>query len=135
MKKCNSVIVLILLGGMAVLTGCKAKNPSRDEIPAIKNLLAKLETGARDRNPAAIDSLIIADAYPKGYTSEKLLSDIYPAGVGNFLTFGNREFYYSRENGVVNCRIKADSADTGRALEFDLIKTEGRWLVEKFELK
>ncbi|SYZ72912.1 hypothetical protein TRIP_C21027 [Candidatus Zixiibacteriota bacterium] len=135
MKYYRFISVFLLATGLIILIGCRAKNPSRDEIPVIKNLLAKLEAGVRDRNPAAIDSLIIADAYSKGYSSEKLLSDVYPDGVGTFLTFAEREFYYSDNNGVVNCRIKADPADTGRAIEFDLVKTGGRWLIEKFELK
>jgi hypothetical protein len=135
MKRILFVFVLIASSGIAISIGCRAKNPSRDEIPVIKDLLAKLESNVRDRNVAAIDSLIVADAYPEGYTADKLLADVYPPGIGSFLTFGNREFYYSRDNGVVNCRIKEDSADTGRVIEFDLVKRGGRWLVEKFELK
>ena len=124
-------ISLILLA----IAGCSEKGPSRDEIPIIKSLLGQLETATKEHNAARIDSLIIADAFQDGYNSIKFLSQVYPGDSSDFYTLGSREFYYTKDHGVVNCRIMANSADTGRAMEIDLVKKGDRWLIEKFTLK
>ena len=46
---------------LTILLACAEKEPSRDEIPHIKNVLARFESAAREKNATAIDSLIIAE--------------------------------------------------------------------------
>jgi hypothetical protein len=116
--------------------GCAEKEPSRDEIPAIKNVLARFENSIKEKNPAAIDSLIIADSDNEGYNSMKALTDVYSDSLnGSFLTFGKREFFYTKDKAVVNCFILADSTDNGRPFEITLVKKSKQWYIKRFDLK
>ena len=126
----------IILGGILIIISCAEKNPPRDEIPLIKNLLGQFEQAVKEKNSAGIDSLIIAEAYELGYHSTKILSDIYPdIDTGSFLKFGGREFFYTKDIGVVNCLIVSDTADTGRPVEITLVKKYDQWYLKRFDLK
>jgi len=131
--KGNFLIGIVLL---ILAVSCSHKNPPRDEIPKIKNILAKLEQTIKEKNAAAIDSLIIADSYSKGYSSQTIISRVYPSPEDtNFFSFGKREFFYTENKAVVNCSILRNSADSGRPAEITLTKIADRWLIEKFDLK
>lgn len=115
---------------------CAEENPPRDEIPAIKDLLARFEEAVREHNPILMDSLIMAEAYDSGYNSPRILSEIYSDSTnGSSYTFGRRSFSYTKDKAVVNCFIKADSADSGRPVEIILVKSGDQWLVKRFDFK
>ena len=115
--------------------GCAEKEPSRDEIPLIKNTLARFEKAVKDKNAAAIDSLIIVDDN-EGYNSSKVMKDVYSVSSDDsILAFGKREFFYTQDKAVVNCFIMADSADSGRPFEITLVKKAKRWYIKRFDLK
>lgn len=121
---------------VVLAVSCSQKNPPRDEIPRIKDILAKLEQATKEKNAAAIDSLIMADSYVKGYSSQTVLSKVYPSPKDTgFYSFGKREFFYTENKAVVNCSILRNSADSGRPAEITLNKISDRWLIEKFDLK
>lgn len=123
----------IIASGLLLIISCAEKNPPRDEIRMIKNLLAKFEQAVREKNPAGIDSLIIAEAYDEGYHSTKILEDIY--GTGEFLKFGSREFSYTKDIGFVKCFIVSDTLSEGRPVEIIVIKKYDQWFLKQFDLK
>lgn len=132
----------IIITGLFLLISCAEKNPPRDEIPLIKNLLAKFEQAVREKNAAGIDSLIIAEAYEQGYHSTKILADIYGTGdtgpdidTGSFLKFGGREFSYTKEISFVKCLIVSDTLGEGRPVEITLVKKYDQWYLKQFDLK
>ncbi len=126
------IIAIILIP----LFYCGEESPSRDEIPLIRELLGKFEAAVRDRNVAAMDSLIAVDAVELGYSSEKILSDIYSVSDSNtFYKFGSREFFYTRKKGSVHCMILSDSTDSGHPAEITVIKKGEDWFVKRFDLK
>ena len=126
----------IVMAGILIIISCAEKNPPRDEIPLIKNLLGQFEQAVKEKRSAGIDSLIIAEAYELGYHSTKILSDIYSdIDTGSFLKFGGREFFYTKDIGVVNCFIVSDTADTGRPVEITLVKKYDQWYLKRFDLK
>jgi len=128
--------IIIGLSLMTLIISCAQKNPPRDEIPKIKDLLAKLEQGIEGKNAAVIDSLIIADSYSKGYSAQTILAKVYPsAGDTLPVSFGKRDFLYTENKAIVNCSLIADSAGPGRPAEITLTRVGDRWLVEKFDLK
>jgi hypothetical protein len=133
-KTILEIPALLLMAFLLLTLACTRKNPPRDEIPVIKNVLAKLDRAVKDQNAAAIDSLIIAEAFDKGYSSTKILDDVYDGG-RSFYTFGRREFFYTKDRAVVNCFIMADSVDAGRPTEITLVKAGDRWLIKRFDLK
>lgn len=115
---------------------CGEENPSRDEIPVIRELLGKFEAGVRDRNVAVLDSLIAVEALELGYTSEKILSDIYSVSDSNtFYKFGSREFFYTKNKGAVHCTVLPDSTDPGEPAEITVVKKGEDWLIKRFDLK
>ncbi|HHI02495.1 MAG: hypothetical protein DRP51_03015 [Candidatus Zixiibacteriota bacterium] len=125
-----------VITGIFLIISCAEKNPPRDEIPLIKNLLGRFEQAVRDKNRAGIDSLIVAEAYDLGYHSTKILSDIYrDLDTGSFLKFGGREFSYTRDKGVVSCFIVSDTADTGCPVEITVVKKYDKWYLKRFDLK
>lgn len=136
MKK-NFLMVLTAGLTLALLasSGCVKKNPPRDEIPIIKDFLARLEISVKAKNAAAIDSLIIADALEQGYSSTRILDEVYREPDTSFYTFGQREFFYTKDRAVVTCKIMAVENCIGRPLEMTLIKVGDRWLLKKFDLK
>ena len=117
-----------------IVVGCAEKAPPRDEIPIIKNFLAKFEQAVKDYNAAGIDSMIIAEAYEDGYSSTRILEDVYQGGDA-FYTFGNRNFDYTKDKAVVQFNILADSTDTGRPVEVTLVKKHKQWYLKRFDLK
>lgn len=123
----------IIASGLLLIISCAEKNPPRDEIRMIKNLLAKFEQAVREKNPAGIDSLIIAEAYDEGYHSTKILEDIY--GTSEFLKFGSREFSYTKDIGFVKCFIVSDTLSEGRPVEIIVIKKYDQWFLKQFDLK
>ncbi len=124
-------VILLILS-----ISCAEKNPPRDEIPRIKDVMAKLELAIKAENAAAIDSLIIADSYAKGYSSSSILSIVYSSpGETKFYSFGKREFFYTKDKAIVDCSILADSTSQGRPLEITLTKAGDGWLIERFDLK
>jgi len=130
----------IIFGGVIIsaimLLSCARKNPPRDEIPILKDVLAKFEQAVKAQSAAQIDSLMIAEALELGYNSGRILSEIYPdTGQGTFYTFGKRNFFYTKDKAVVNCLIMADSLDIGRPVEITLVKTGKSWLIKRFDLK
>jgi hypothetical protein len=135
---CRKVIyypfLFILL--LSVLSCSSKKNPPRDEIPVIKDLLADLEMAIKDKNPEVIDSLMADNAAELGYNSEQILSAVYSdTGENQSYSFGKRDFFYVKDKARVNCFIIADSTDPGRELEITLIKKDNRWKIKRFDLK
>ena len=87
MSRLSKLFIISAL--LLLIVSCVEKNPPRDEIPLIKNLLGQFEKAVREHNPAGIDSLIIAEAYDEGYHSTKILSDIYGSNnTEDFIKFG-----------------------------------------------
>lgn len=134
MSSSRRTIVLIAISMLLIALGCEEKAPPRDEIPIIKNFLAKFEQAVKDYNAALIDSMTIAEAYDEGYNSTKILGDIYQ-GRDAFYTFGNRNFDYTKNKAIVQFNILADSTDGGRPAEMTLVKIHKQWYLKRFDLK
>ena len=119
-----------------ILSCERKKNPPRDEIPIIKNLLGQFERAVKDKNAARIDSIMIAESLELGYSSRSILAAVYTDPINStFHTFGNRSFAYTKDKASVTCFIMADSADPGRPVEITLVKTGHLWLIKRFDLK
>ncbi len=128
--------IICLFPLMLLLFSCSRKNPPRDEIPVIKDLLGRFERAVKEKNAAGIDSLMSAGSLELGYSSRRILSEIYPDSVkSTFYTFGKRSFAYTKDIASVDCFIMADSTDSGRPVEITLVKSHDMWLIKRFDLK
>ncbi|UCD95418.1 MAG: hypothetical protein JSU69_05045 [Candidatus Zixiibacteriota bacterium] len=128
------ILSAVVLAVLAVT--CSEKNPPRDEIPRVKDTMARLEEAIKSKNPNGIDSLMSSGARRLGYSPEQIMTDVCADTVsGSFYTFGKREFFYTKDKAMVRFRIMIDSSDTGRPAEITLVKDRNQWLVKRFDLR
>ncbi len=132
MKKYAYSMVGLTLTVMFI--ACSGKNPPRDEIPVIKDTLAEFQEALYDKNPVKIDSLLSSDAAQNNLDANGIISAIYGGG-DSFYSFGQREFFYTRDRAVVKCTVMATQDDKGRPLEITLGKEKDRWLIRSLEFK
>ena len=135
MPKTVFSVLMAAVVTLALFAACEDSNPPRDEIPAIKKMMADLTQAVKSRDVRAVDSLLSGDASSLGYTADGILTAVFPDDDSRFHAFGRWDFFYTEKKGVVNCAIMADSADTGRGLEITIEKQDNRWLVRRFDLK
>lgn len=130
------VFPIILFIFIFVISSCEKKYPSVNEVPKIKDLIGKLQREVKAKNAAAIDSLIIAEAYDEGYSSSSILNEIYTVDHPRFFAFANKEIVYKADKGEVTFNIVADSTDReGRSAGMTIVKIEDAWYIKRFELK
>jgi len=137
MKSRLFAVVTIILTASILFVACEKNYPSRDELPKIKDLIGKLQREVEAKNAAGIDSLIVAEAYDKGYSSASILKDVYPDSESlSFYAFAHKEITYEHNKGEVTFDIVADSSDTaGRPAEMTVVKIDDDWYIKRFELK
>jgi hypothetical protein len=117
-----------------LLASCGKENPSRDEIPAIKDVLAAFQEAIYDKNPVRVDSLMAVEALDKNLDGNAIIAAVY--GIGeDFYSFGQREFFYTDNRAVVKCVVMATQDDAGRPVEITLGKKGDRWLIRNLEFK
>ncbi|MFZ5980840.1 MAG: hypothetical protein ACOYVF_09445 [Candidatus Zixiibacteriota bacterium] len=129
-------IILISLGlwGLFFLVGCDDKAPSRDHIPVIKQAFSKLETAVKDRNRAALDSLMSVRMLENDQNSDSLLSFIFgPDGSFAFERFGDYEIFYTNEKARIDCFLMDSTGNRGRPAVFTMILDGEQWLLKRFE--
>jgi len=80
MKTTNILLILSLL---LSLISCSKKTPSRDHIPNIKERVYLLQEAIKERNRAAVDSLLSTDILDAGQSSDSLISFCFGEG-GDF---------------------------------------------------
>ena len=127
------IIIFLLVGSFVSCS--RKKNPPRDEISVIKDVLAKLEKAIENRNSIMIDSLLAPDAVRLGYSSQQILSSVYPDSSDGPSSFGKRSFMYIKDKARIDCSLLQNGIDPGRPIEITLIKKRDRWWVERFDLK
>ena len=127
------IIILLLVGSFVSCS--RKKNPPRDEIPIIKDVLAKLENAIENRNSVMIDSLLAPDAARLGYSSRQILSSVYPDSSDSPCSFGKRSFMYIKNKARIDCTLLQNGIDHGRPIEITMIKKRDQWWVERFDLK
>jgi len=135
MKKYSLKYSVILFAVLLLVSGCVEKAPSRDEIPPIKTLIKDFESAVSERNMARMDSLMAVEAVKLGYSSLKILEDVYTIDSISFYKFGGLDISYLPKKGIAKFNIMADSADTGRPAEIMFIKSGKTWLIKRFDLK
>ncbi len=129
------LVTLILL--LASWSGCKEKTPSRDYIPEIKNQLFKLQQAVKQKNRAAIDSLLSVDMLDEKLTSDSLLQFVYNIperyDAFEFEQFGGANIIYSFDIAQIDCFIMDSTHLKDRPIVFKLILDDKVWLFREFK--
>ncbi|RKX22221.1 MAG: hypothetical protein DRP35_02475 [Candidatus Zixiibacteriota bacterium] len=129
------LVTLILL--LASWSGCKEKTPSRDYIPEIKNQLFKLQQAVKQKNRAAIDSLLSVEMLDEKLTSDSLLQFVYNIperyDAFEFEQFGGANIIYSFDIAQIDCFIMDSTHLKDRPIVFKLILDDKVWLFREFK--
>lgn len=132
--KLSSWIALVAVASI-VLAACEKKSPKRDQIPVLKNRLYELQTAVKDRNAAAIDSLLSVKIISKEQSSDSLLSLVYGPGRDfAFERFGNYNILYTTDKARIECYIMDSTSSTDRPLVLFLAGEDDLWLFTSFEV-
>lgn len=117
------------------LSGCfEEKTPSRDQIPIIKEKIARLQKGIQEHNLAAIDSLLSVDILKKHLSSDSLLKFVYgPSAEKSFESFGTPEIVYTDEFARVESYLNDSTSDSTRPVTFMFTYANDQWLLIDFK--
>lgn len=128
-------IVLLLTAVLFIVVGCdeEPSTPPRDQIPVLKEAVYNLQERVKERNRAAIDSLLSAKILDNKQSTDSLLSYVYgPHGDYAFTQFGRCEIFYTKDNAEARCYIMDTSRTSNRPIRFSFILQDSTWLLESF---
>ena len=129
---CAALAILLSIAG-----GCSEKAPSRDHIPALREVLYKVQVAVKDQNRAAIDSLLSIQTVATGHTSDSLLKFIYffHDRYFAFERFGNYDIAYTEDRARIDCYIMDSTGTANRPVTFTLAFEHDLWLLKQFEVR
>lgn len=127
-----SSAVACALFGLAVSCGEK-KLPARTEIPLIKAAVSKVEAAVRDRNQAALDSLMSVRMLDKQLTSDSLISFVWGhIPIQRFARFSDCDIRFTNTNAQCDCSITDDLGAANGGIHLIFSYEEKRWLLFEF---
>jgi len=128
-----SVTILILAALMVLLSGCSKETPSRDHIPLLKEVVFNLQESVRERNRAAIDSLLSPDILKHDQNSDSLLAFCFgPESSFAFERFGNCAISYTRNKAVAECFVMDSLSRSDRPVRLSFVYEHDLWLLSHF---
>jgi len=127
--------LLLIFGLLSVLISCSQKTPSRNHIPDIKERVFLLQEAIKDRNQAAIDSLLSTDILDNGQSSDSLISYCFgPDGDFGFERLGNCVIAYTNDNAEARCFVMDSTGAEDRPLRLMWKHQHDMWLLSRFEM-
>jgi hypothetical protein len=119
---------------MAGVFGCGGGTPSREQIPLLRQRLARLQEAIAQRNRAAIDSIMSVQALSLDLSSDSLLSYVYgPERDFAFEKLGDYEILYTKKKARIDCYIMDSTESTDRPLTLTFVHEHDQWLLKRFE--
>ena len=124
-----------MLAVFALAVGCgKERAPSRDYIPELQALLNELQIGVKDKNRAALDSLLSVKILAIKQGSDSLLKYVYgPEGRFEFQRFGDAAIYYTDDLARIDAYVMDSVSSLDRPITLTFVHEHGRWLLKRFE--
>lgn len=127
-------LIFTILLSVAVFYACSERAPKRDHIPIIKQRLVDLQTAVKDKNRAAIDSLLSTAIFDFKESSDSLLNYVYgPDGSFAFEAFGDAGIVYTNDQAQIKCYIMDSTRATDRPFILNYRYEHDLWLVSSFE--
>ena len=117
------------------LLACDAEPPPQEHFPLIKEKLLALQDAVRDKDMAALDSLISVEMIKIKLDKDSLINFIYGADNSYaFERFGNYEIRYTSDKARVDCYLmdSTGTMDRPATLTF-ILEDDDRWLLKRFE--
>jgi len=135
-RKSDFAVTTVIVLSFALFFSCgKVKTPSRDNIPLIKERLAKLQVGVLNKNAAEIDSVLSVDILKRNESSDSLLKLVFgPDGSFAFESFGQAVIVYTDKAAQVECYIMDKNHLVDRPLTLTFTFKTGEWLLNGFRI-
>lgn len=128
------LISLTLLAALLILNCGDKETVSRDHIPVIKERIYALQEAVKNRDTAALDSLVSEDMLDDGMDIDSLYRFVYGAdGSFAFERFGEYEIFYTNKKARVDCYIQDSTLAEDRPAVFTFVLDDDRWLLKRFE--
>lgn len=125
---------IVLVSLVLVTVGCNEKTPSRDHIPLLKERVYLLQEAVKEKNLAAIDSLLSPKILSYKQDSDSLLRFVYgPNGQFAFNRFGNCEIAYTSDKARIDCFVMDSMENKNRPIVFTFVYKHDLWLLKRFE--
>lgn len=118
------------------LVSCSEKTPNRDHIPVLRQKLFELQEAVKEKNRAAIDSLLSVSILDNQQNSESLLELCYNDG-GNYFffeRFGDYEIFYTNQRARIDCYVMDSTNSLDRPITLTFIHEHDLWLLKKYEV-
>ena len=126
--------VLLVAVAVVAFSACEKKSPKRDQIPNIKKQVLSLQIAVKEKNRAAIDSLLSVKILSKKQGSDSLLSFVYGQSDDfAFDRFGNCDIAYTHDKARVECFIMDSTVTKDRPIVFFMNVEHDLWLFTSFE--
>ena len=127
--------LLLLLSAALLGWGCgDQQTVSRDHIPVIKDQFYSLQEAVKNRDTAALDSLISEDMLDDNLDADSLFGFVYGAdGSFAFDRFGDYEIFYTNKKARVDFYIMDSTLAKDRPAVFTFVLDDGRWLLKRFD--
>lgn len=114
--------------------GCGEKTPSRDQIPVLKKRVYLLQQAVKERDQAAIDSLLSPAILSYQQDSDSLLRLVYgPDDHFAFERFGDCEIIYTSDKARIDCYVMDSSATKDRPIVFTFEYKHKSWFLKQFQ--
>jgi len=127
--------ILVVLASLALLAaGCSEETPSRDHIPLLKERVYLLQQAVKEKNHAAIDSLLSPKILSYKQDSDSLLRFVY--GLDDrfaFERFGNCEIVYTSDKARIDCFVMDSTDRKDHPIVFTFVHKHDLWLLKRFE--
>ena len=131
MRITGTLLIFVLF---LALIGCDKKTPSRDHIPNIKERVYLLQEAIKERNRAAIDSLLSTDILYAGQNSDSLIAFCFgPDGSFGFERLGNCVIAYTENNAEALCFVMDSTGGEEHPIKLMWVHQHDMWLLSRFE--
>ncbi len=131
----NVAVLLVVISTTLLIGACdeEPRTPPRDQIPILKQVVFELQEKVKERNRAAIDSMLSAKILDNQQSSDSLLSFVYgPQGDFAFTQLGRCEIFYTKDNAEARCYVMDTISQSARPIRLSFTKDDTLWLLESF---
>jgi hypothetical protein len=129
----SSISVAIAFVALLFVESCTEKTPDRNHIPVLKQQVYRLQEAVKERNSAAIDSLLSPKILRNNQNSDSLLHFVYGDDQSTtFSQFGNCEIAYTKDQAIINCVVLDGHGEVVRPITFVLELQQDLWLFTQY---
>ncbi len=122
--------------GLLVLVSmsCRQTSPPRDQIPALRERLAKVQEVIKGRNPAQVDSLFSSQIRREAGIMDSLYLFVYGADLRfPFYRFADYQIVYNQEKARIDCLLSDSLGEQTRPVTLTFVLEGKRWQLKRWE--